>query len=523
MRPFKRIKISLLFFTFSLGICQSQETDQMKFQVLDKVSHSPMVYATVILKNAKIGVISDNNGNFRIPSVYRTKHDTLRISSIGYETLFLPLMGQTKNEINKIFVAVKTESLKEVNLVYQKKKRKMSPGRIVKEAIRKIPENYSLKPFSFIAYYRDYQQVSNNQYPDKMNLVDKNPYINLNEGIIQVYDAGFGTDRLTNSLNQTVLYNFKANDKFPIDNSLTVPYDNREQKYLDGVIITPLGGNELNLLTLTNAIRNYNRMSFSFAHVFNEHFLYNHIFTTDQIVYLEDQPYYKISFTSNSKMAPNSYKAFGNITISKKDFGIQHLDYNLMDVFKDRLLYRVNIEYRPIGKHYYLNYITFNNYFEVKGGDFFKVDRVEYHHESAGFQIFFNEDVDLNSMDDWQKKFKFFSDNEPLILIGLDLIEPHIISIRINTSVELDKAILDDGIRYEIKNLQDVKGRILNERNMIRADQFREIFVQKVFPEARLDTGYNFVDKNHPLKMSEQNIFKGTETYWINTPLKASK
>jgi hypothetical protein len=126
-------------------------------------------------------------------------------------------------------------------------------------------------------------------------------------------------------------------------------------------------------------------------------------------------------------------------------------------------------------------------------------------------------------MDDWQKKFKFFSDNEPLILIGLDLIEPHIITIRINTSVELDKAILDDGIRYEIKNLQDVKGRILNERNMIRADQFREIFVQKVFPEASLDTSYHFVDKNHPLKMSEQNVFKGTETYWINTPLKASK
>ncbi len=101
--------------------------------------------------------------------------------------------------------------------------------------------------------------------------------------------------------------------------------------------------------------------------------------------------------------------------------------------------------------------------------------------------------------------------------------EPAILKIRVKSSNQIDKAILDDGIRYKIKKLKDVKGRVLNEQNILRADQFREFFVQKVFPLSRIDTTYEFVDKGLPLKESKHNSFKGKETYWINTPLKGSK
>ena len=81
----------------------------------------------------------------------------------------------------------------------------MSAGRIVKEAIKRIPNNYPVDPFSYIGYYRDYQQVTDSSYLADMNFEDKHTYINLNEGVIQVFDAGFGTNRLTDELNQTVL------------------------------------------------------------------------------------------------------------------------------------------------------------------------------------------------------------------------------------------------------------------------------------------------------------------------------
>ncbi len=522
MRRLKTFRYGLLALLLYTGICPAQQHFQTRFQVLDHRSELPVVYATVILEHAQVGVISDDNGNFRIPGIYKSRQDTLKISCIGYSTKLVPLTTQKENDINKIFLSPKVESLDEVKLFIHKNEKKMSAGRIVKEAIKRIPDNYPVKPFSYIGYYRDYQQVADSSYLADMNVENKNAYINLNEGVIQVFDAGFGTNRLTDNTNQTVLYEFQSNENFPIDTALTIPYDNRKQKYLDGVIISPLGGNELNLLHLTNALRNYNRNSFSFAHVFNRHFLGNHIFKLNKLLYMDDEPIYTIDFVSNYRRVNPGYRAEGSISISKQDFGIYNLDYKLFNDQHD-LLYRVNIAYKPMGDLYYLNYITFNNYFEVKGGGYFKVDKVEYHYESSSFQVFFNEAVDPDSIKVWHKQFKFIIESEQVLVLDVKLMAPAILKIKVKSSNQIDKAILNDGIRYEINHLRDVNGRILNKKDILHADQFREFFVQKVFPGSRFDSSYNFVDKSLPLKASKLNTFKGKETYWINTPLKASK
>ena len=517
-----KIRDCLFILILYTGLCHAQDASETRFQVLDQTSELPIVYATVILKQAKIGVISDVNGNFRIPGIYKRERDTLKISSIGYKTLIVPLEHQKDPEINIVFLSPKVESLNEVSLYWRKNKKKMSAGRIVKEAIKRIPNNYPVDPFSYIGYYRDYQQVTDSSYLADMNFEDKHTYINLNEGVIQVFDAGFGTNRLTDDLNQTVLYEFQSNNNFPVDSTLSVPYDNRKQKYLDGVIISPLGGNELNLLNLTNALRNYNRMSFSFANIFNRDFLGNHIYRLDSILYLDDIPIYKIDFSSSYSRVNSSYYAKGNIFISKEDFGIHKLDYSLFDD-DHKLLYRVNISYKPIGDRYFLNYITFNNYFEVSGGAYFKVNEVVYDYTSSSFQVFFNEAVDPYSMGLGKKQFKFVNNNKPIEILDVTLIKPDVIKVSINSSSQLNKAIIRDGIRYEINKLKDTRGRLLNEQKSLRADQFREIFVQKVFPESSIDTTYDFVQKGMPLKDSKQNSFQLQETYWINTPLKSSK
>lgn len=516
------IRNGLFILVLFTGFCQAQNASQTRFQVLDQESEQPVVYATVILQQAKVGVVADDNGNFRIPGIYKIRQDTLKISSIGYQTLFVPLKEQKENDINIILLSPKVEALDEVSLLFRKNKKKISAGRIVKEAIKRIPDNYPVRPFSYIAYYRDYQQVADSSYLANMNIENEHAYINLNEGVIQVFDAGFGTNRLTNELNQTVLYEFQSNEDFPVDTLLTIPYDNRKEKYLDGVIISPLGGNELNLLNLTNALRNYNRMSFSFAHVFNRDFLGNHIYKLDSILFLDDVPIYKINFSSSYSRVNSNYYAKGNIFISKQDFGIYRLDYKLFDE-SHKLLYRVNISYKPNGDKYFLNYITFNNYFEVTGGAYFKVNEVVYDNKSSSFQVFFNEDIDPSSIRSWQKKFRFLTNNTPLQILDLSLIKPDVIQVSIESSRQINEDIIHDGIRYEINRLKDTRGRLLNEQKSLRANQFREIFVQKVFPESYIDAAYEFVNKGHPLKASKQNSLKQKETYWINTPLKATK
>ena len=516
------IRNSLFMLLFYAGLCHGQDGSQIRFQVLDQDTELPIVYATVVLMKARVGVISDDNGNFRIPIIYKTQQDTLKISSIGYNTMFVPLEQHKGDGINIVFLSSKVESLDEISLLFQKNKKKMSAGRIVKEAIKRIPDNYPTLPFSYIGYYRDYQQVADSSYLADMDIKNEHTYINLNEGVIHVFDAGFGTNRLTDELNQTVLYEFQSNENFPVDTLLTIPYDNRKHKYLDGVIISPLGGNELNLLNLTNALRNYNRMSLSFVDIFNRDFLGNHIYQLDSILYLDEIPIYKIDFSSSYSRVNSDYYAKGSVFISKEDFGIYNFDYGMFDSHHN-LLYRVNISYKPIGDKYFLNYITFNNYFEVNGGDYFKVIEVVYDDVSSSFQVFFNEAVDPYSMRSWQKQFKFLNNNKLLQIVDVTLVRPDVIKLSIKSSVALNKAIISEGIQYEINKLKDTRGRVLNEQKSLRADQFREIFVQKVFPDSSIDTAFNFVAKEFPLKDSKQNSIKLQETYWINTPLKASK
>ena len=106
---------------------------------------------------ARVGVISDDNGNFRIPGIYKTQQDTLKISSIGYKTMFVPLEQHKGDGINIVFLSSKVESLDEVSLLFQKNKKKMSAGRIVKEAIKRIPDNYPALTFFL---YRLLQRLS---------------------------------------------------------------------------------------------------------------------------------------------------------------------------------------------------------------------------------------------------------------------------------------------------------------------------------------------------------------------------
>jgi len=195
----------------------AQEDVEVICQVIDRSSDNHVVYATIYLKNNRIGTISDEKGNFRIPYEFKYRSDTLRVSSIGYETEEFPLTNLKIDEINIIFITPKIESLEEVVLLSKKNnKTSLSARKIIKNAIERIPVNYPQESFSYIAYYRDYQQLPDSTVQrSRKNDFDTN-YINLNEGIIKVFDGGFDTNKLIDEVNQTALYEFQINKDFPL-------------------------------------------------------------------------------------------------------------------------------------------------------------------------------------------------------------------------------------------------------------------------------------------------------------------
>src|SRR5690606_6286371 len=116
---------------------------------------------------------------------------------------------------NFIKISPSISSLDEV-VVTPKKTRKLSASRVLNLAIGNLKVNYPQEPYSYIAYYRDYQ-------------VQDSDYLNLNEAIVEVYDRGFHSNDIAETLIE--LYEFKLNTDFPIDSSTTKPYDNGPAKY----------------------------------------------------------------------------------------------------------------------------------------------------------------------------------------------------------------------------------------------------------------------------------------------------
>ncbi|MGK0412314.1 MAG: hypothetical protein ACJA1B_000505 [Polaribacter sp.] len=525
--------IVLILFFFSCAFTNSFSQEKISCSVLDAATKKPVVYATIMLKKINRGTHADFNGNFEIPSSYK-ETGIIKISSIGYKTKEIKLMTLKNNNLNIIYLSASNNRLNEVIITAPKKKKKKLLGvQIVRKAIENILKNYPIESHSYIGYYKDYQQPVGDSYQKNIKSEIPVKYINVHEAIIESFDDGLDSDKLKSKKNQSLLYHYKANDKFIQDTTLTIPYDNKSKKYSESIYITPLGGNELNILDLTNTIRNHDKMSFSYSNIFEKDFIRNHKFRVENTVFSDDVQLYEISFFSKKEKTSYEYAAKGSIYIAKQNFAIHKLNYNLYNRNSNNPQYSVTIEYKAKKDKMYLNYITFNNFFEAHNGHYFKIDKTIFNAKESGFKISFNRQIDLSSLEPFRRNFKIYYKNQKLKITGIHtfgtdkrtvtvLIDEKSIE-KINLKKERENPNYANYFTFDIDNIKDINGFRINERTSLKMNQYREFFVQEIFENKRLPLQKNFIDKRLPLSKSVITPLKIENDYWMNTPLKSKK
>ncbi|QNK77134.1 carboxypeptidase-like regulatory domain-containing protein [Winogradskyella sp. PAMC22761] len=87
-------KITILLFSLSVQ-CQIKISGIVK----DGKTQEILEYTNVGLKQSKMGVNTDGNGNFNLTLPLHIKKDTLIISYIGYKTIELPVSKSLSNEV----------------------------------------------------------------------------------------------------------------------------------------------------------------------------------------------------------------------------------------------------------------------------------------------------------------------------------------------------------------------------------------------------------------------------------------
>ncbi|MDN3493469.1 hypothetical protein [Winogradskyella bathintestinalis] len=404
----------------------------------------------------------------------------------------------------------KTESLNEV-VINAKEKKKLSAWQIVKKAITLIEDNHPIKPFSYIGYYRDYQFVDEE-------------YVNLNEGIVEVFDQGFRTHKISDPLNNTALYSYKLNPNYIQDTLLSNAVYNTSKQIRAGKMGSSIN-NELTLLDIHNPIRNFNTGSFSFVYILEKDFVKNHKFYNQGIVFLDDEELYKIQFSSKQNLAGNNYTANGTIYVAKDDFSIHRFNYKLFSNRPRKLVFNINIEYkRQANNKMYLNYITFNNNFFITENDALKIESSFYDKNRGSFIIKFNRAIAKESLEKSNNVKLAFNDKN-LSIHRLNLTSPKTVEVKfknqisdfLNNQNAVDRAFFD----LKLKNFEDILGFTMG-KSKIEGYQFRELFVQRVFVDRKSPGNLNYLNKGKSLRHAPLNAVDIND-YWLNSPLKQIK
>ena len=122
-------KLFLLFF-FIAGTIKAQTLNGI---IQDSKSKVPLPFSNLVLLNTKIGAYSNDSGHFDF-TINLNSNDTLKISSIGYESLFVPLKDLTNIKKVEFNLKQKTYFLDEIIINTKKikysKKYKLGKNRI---------------------------------------------------------------------------------------------------------------------------------------------------------------------------------------------------------------------------------------------------------------------------------------------------------------------------------------------------------------------------------------------------------
>lgn len=178
-----------------------QRTDSihvLRGRVLGGDTNEPLVNASITVYGSHISSVTNQEGYFsiRLPASSRNSH--LVIRHLGYENGHIPVITLIDTPNNHINLKPSPFTLSEIEVV-------SGDGTLlVREALRRIPQNYSDKPNMMVSFYRE-------------SVKKGSRYISLVEAVLDIYKSSYSS---INSDQARIYIGRKATDISPRDTVL---------------------------------------------------------------------------------------------------------------------------------------------------------------------------------------------------------------------------------------------------------------------------------------------------------------
>lgn len=138
--------------------------------LIDTVTQQPVSYAHLQIKRTNRGTVANSEGKFSLSVREQLPSDTLVISSIGYESLTLPVNQLSKNDT--LFLTEANVTLNPIIVT------PLSAKEIIRKSIQSIPVNYPHTAYQLQGFYLTATR-------------ECQTYVRLLEGPVRVTDLGY--------------------------------------------------------------------------------------------------------------------------------------------------------------------------------------------------------------------------------------------------------------------------------------------------------------------------------------------
>lgn len=337
----------------------------IKGKVIDQISEEPLAYANISILGKSIGTVTNNDGEFvfKIPAQFLPFN--LAVSFVGYKNAIVPI-SELSRDVNIIYLKRANISLQEVVIRY------VEPKTLIREAVEKIPENYSTQDNIYTVFYREIIQRNDD-------------YAAVSEAVLNVFKSPY-----TNYHNDHI--------------RLLKSRKNIDYSIMDTIFFKLKGG--LHASLYLDIIKN----SISFIDI-DKLDLYE--YTMANIVKFDNSTAYEIEFSPRYYLKDESFR--GKIFIDTETSAIKAAEFEIepsaVSKMSQELVVKRNwrVKVKPISAKYKVSYRTFNNVLHlnmVRGELDFRVKNRKSlfaDNYKTIFEFAVN-DIDTTNIDDFKRK-----------------------------------------------------------------------------------------------------------------------
>ena len=168
----------LLLVLLSNGLAvQAQENEITDFftvsgVVKDKNTKKALEYVNITAVGSNVGTITNEDGEFTLKISNLLNISKIQLSRLGYFNAIFTINRNSK-EVNTIYLTPESLVLSEVQVFSWR-----NPRDLVKAAIDKVADNYSMKPVMLTGFYRE-------------TIQKRRKYITISEAVIEVFKAPY--------------------------------------------------------------------------------------------------------------------------------------------------------------------------------------------------------------------------------------------------------------------------------------------------------------------------------------------